>query len=162
MSSLFNIKNEYKMMIQEIINLDGEITPEMSDKLAINLEELQEKSASYCYVIRHEEKDIDLIDDEIKRLQDIKKRKNNAVALMKSKIQESMELYSMTKIESDFINISFRKSESIEIINEELIPDEYKVVQPSKVSKTLIKDAIKSGKDVPGASIDLKYNLQIK
>lgn len=60
------------------------------------------------------------------------------------------------------VAVSFRKSESVEIENEAIVPKKYlrikKVVEPDK---TLIKEALKSGK-VKGCRIVVKNNIQIK
>lgn len=61
--------------------------------------------------------------------------------------------------------LSYRKSEAILIENESRIPSEFlKVPEPPtpKPDKTAIKDALKAGKEVPGASIETRQNLQIK
>ena len=66
-------------------------------------------------------------------------------------------------METDLNKLSFRKSESVSIFDEEAIPSEYKkeVVSVS-IDKTEIKKAIKEWKEIPGATITEKQNLQIK
>lgn len=60
------------------------------------------------------------------------------------------------------VTVSFRKSESVEIEDEAIIPKKYlrikKVVEPDKSS---IKEALKTGK-VKGCRIVVKNNIQIK
>ena len=60
-------------------------------------------------------------------------------------------------------SISFRKSESVEIVNPEIIPKEFQKVKvdvsPDKVA---IKDALKHSTNVPGCALVLKKNIQIK
>lgn len=80
----------------------------------------------------------------------------------------------LKKYLSDFLNgekwnaedlsvaVSFRKSESVNIINEADIPEEYLIIQPSKIDKAAIKKAIKSGASVNGAEIEINNNIQIK
>ena len=47
--------------------------------------------------------------------------------------------------------------------NESEIPEEYKTVKVSKtVDKAAIKNAIKSGKEIPGAHIETNETIQIK
>lgn len=59
--------------------------------------------------------------------------------------------------------ISWRRSERVEIVNEESIPEEYMKYQTtSKPDKTLIKDALKNDKQVPGAMLVEKNNMSIK
>lgn len=63
---------------------------------------------------------------------------------------------------SDRVNISYRKSSAIHIIDEYIIPKKYFVKQEPKLDKAAIRDAIKSGKKVKGAEIVEKQNIQIK
>lgn len=61
--------------------------------------------------------------------------------------------------------VSYRSSSAVEIVDLSLIPTEFmkapKIPDPAP-DKTAIKDAIKEGKEVPGARIDERKNLQIK
>lgn len=60
------------------------------------------------------------------------------------------------------VNISYRKSESVEITDIDKIDKDYlKYVEPA-ADKTLIKNAIKQGLDIEGAELIEKQNIQIK
>ena len=50
--NLFNIKQEYINLVNTIIDNNGELSPELSQALAINETELKEKAINYGYVIR--------------------------------------------------------------------------------------------------------------
>ena len=63
---------------------------------------------------------------------------------------------------SDRVNITYRKSMALNVIDEYLIPKKYFVKQAPKLDKKAVKDAIKSGKKVKGAEIVEKENIQIK
>jgi len=69
----------------------------------------------------------------------------------------------MAKFETARVALSYRESEITVIIDESLIPEifmrEKKTYEPNKVE---IKAAIKSGQDVPGATVETRLNLQIK
>ena len=67
------------------------------------------------------------------------------------------------KFETAKCKISWRKSESIEILDEEKIPEEYiKIETARKVDKKAIRDTFKAGGEVPGAELREKNNLTIK
>ena len=71
--------------------------------------------------------------------------------------------FGIDELKTPTLKVNFRKSESIEIENEDLIDDKFKVEKVTKsISKTLIKEAIKNGENVLGANISVNYNLQIK
>lgn len=60
------------------------------------------------------------------------------------------------------ISISFRKSESVNILDEKKIPLYYLIPQKPNIDKTAIKANIKNGVSVEGAEIETKMNIQIK
>ena len=81
--SLYHIENEYLNIINQVENLDGELTPELENELTINQNELQGKSIAYLEVIATKESLNTRIDEEIKRLQALKKSNNNLVKNLK-------------------------------------------------------------------------------
>ena len=67
------------------------------------------------------------------------------------------------KFSTPRVAMSFRRSESVNITDEYSVPDEYLTVTTmTKPDKKAIKDAIKGGKEVAGAELVTKSNLQIK
>ena len=67
------------------------------------------------------------------------------------------------KFSTPRVAVSFRKSESVHITDEYLIPDEYKIFTVvKKPDKGVIKDALKKGKEIMGVELVEKRNVQIK
>jgi hypothetical protein len=66
-----------------------------------------------------------------------------------------------SKVINSTVDIRYRKSEQVQIDNEDLIPVEFSklVTQPDKVA---IKQALKTGKAVTGAKLIENWNPQIK
>lgn len=142
---------------------EGELTEEMETLLAISQEELQKKAINYGYVIKQFDSDIDAIDSEIKRLQGLKKSKENASERLKDTVKHAMQIYSIEKLETPTLKVGFRKSESVEIVNESQIEQVFKTSKVvESINKTLIKEAIKSGQTVKGAILQVNFNLSIK
>jgi hypothetical protein len=74
-----------------------------------------------------------------------------------------MQLYDVEKIETPLIKLSFRNSESVEITNESQLDACFIVTKTvTTPDKKAIKDAIKSGQLVCGATISYNKNLQIR
>jgi uncharacterized protein YktB (UPF0637 family) len=161
MKSLFNITAEALQLASALE--EGEITAELETSLVINQEELQQKAINYAYVIKTVEYDISAIDEELKRLQAVKKAKNNVIERMKESVVNAMGIYCMEKISSPTMNLSLRRSESVEVDLTEALPDDFKItkttVTPDKVA---IKQAIKQGENITGATLKVNYSLQIK
>ena len=67
------------------------------------------------------------------------------------------------KFSTPRVTVSFRKSESVHITDEYLIPDDYKLFTVvKKPDKNVIKDALKKGKEIMGVELVEKRNIQIK
>lgn len=142
---------------------EGELTPEIESQLVIAQSELQEKAINYGYAVKSLEDDVTAINEEIKRLQAIKTSKANAIDRMKEAVSNAMQLHGIEKVESPTLNLSFRKSEAIEVDNIDQLSDDLKAVKTTvSADKTIIKQAIKDGKEVQGARLVINYNLQIK
>lgn len=161
MKTLFEITKDAKEIASELE--EGEFTPEMEERLSITQNELEEKSINYGRVVKNIEGDISLIDAEIKRLQALKSGKVKVIDRMKESVSNAMQAFNVDKIDTAIMKIFFRKSESLEVENDDLVPEELKlsrvVVNPDKVR---IKKMIKDGEEVPGCKIVSKLNLQIK
>ena len=161
--NIYQIQNEFQLIIAEVINNDGEITPELETALTINKEQLQSKAIDYSYVIKQLDSDCEQIDAELKRLQQLKKVRTNLADRLKDTISNAMNLYEVEKIETPLIKLSFRNIESVEITNESQLDACFIVTKTvTSPDKKAIKDAIKSGVFVEGATISYNKNLQIR
>ena len=158
--SIYEISNDYLNLMNQIEQAEGEITPEMEDQLKINEGELQSKSIAYLSIIKDREAFVTQIDEEIKRLTALKKRNNNLVDRLKENILNAVNLFGT--IETKFNKFSIRKSESVEVLDVNELPKEYKVVKVTEqADKKAIKEALKNGKQIPGCSILTNSNLKI-
>jgi hypothetical protein len=141
----------------------GELTPELENELLINQHDLTVKATNYAYVIRTFDFELDAIDQEIKRLQAMKKAKENAIDRMKESVLNAMNIYGIEKVSTPTLSISIRKSESINIVNEDQVSDAFKKEKVTiSIDNVAIKNAIKAGQYVAGATLEVNQNLQIK
>lgn len=67
-----------------------------------------------------------------------------------------------TSFKTTKVNVSFRKSESLEISDVYKIPEDFLKYKEPDVDKAALKQAIKAGASIEGASIVDKLNIQIK
>lgn len=159
--SLYQIGQEYQAIAEELEY--GEFTPDLEKALAITQNELQNKAINYGFVIKEFENDITTIDEEIKRLQAIKKAKTNAKERIKETISNAMLHYGIEKVEIPTLKLSFRESKSIEVLDLKELPALYKVHKVTEsADKKAIKDSIEAGSEVKGAKLVINQNLQIK
>ena len=161
--SIYQIQNEYQLLIEQIIEADGELTHEQEFALQINKEELQSKGVNYGYVIKGLEDTNQAIENEIKRLNALKKRNSNLIDRLAYNISNAMQMYEIREIKTDTLKLSFRTSESVEVSDISLLDRKFvKTKIEESADKIAIKQAIKSGESVTGAVLITKDNLQIK
>jgi len=100
------------------------------------------------------------IDTEIKRLTDLKYSYLKKADNIKNYISFSLLKNGIEKLETDISKLSFRKSQSLVITDEKLIPEEFiKIKEVKSIDKIAIKEAIKGGRTIDGAIIEEKQNL---
>ena len=161
MRALYHINEELNAINEELMAAQGELTPELENKLVITKQELAEKSVNYALVILNNQADSNAIDAEIKRLKAFKDAIDSTTDKLKEAVSNAMLMHDLTEVKSPLVKMSFRKSKSVHITDENELDAsffEYK----RTVNKTAIKKAIEGGELVVGAELIEKDNLQIK
>lgn len=128
------------------------------EMLDLSIEEKIENTAKYMVNV---ESDIQGLKTEIDRLTKIKKAKENAVERLKNNVEYAMKQKGVEKLEVGTFKAYYKKSESVEITNLDVIPADYTRVE-IKADKVAIKKAIKAGEVVDGAHIQTNMNFYIK
>ena len=82
--NIFEISKELESVFDELEENAGELTEELEEKLSISQDEFRSKVNAYLSIIKHIESDIDCCDKEIKRLQSVKKSKQNTIDRLKN------------------------------------------------------------------------------
>ena len=127
---------------------------------------MQKKSNSVIAYSKNIELAIKAMKEEETRISTNRKTLENRLEQFKKYVKECMEGNGINKIETDLGTLSIARSPiSIEIVNEEEIPDEYKeVIFTTKVDKKKIAEAFKStGELIEGVEIHTdNTNLRIK
>lgn len=161
--SLYGITQEFATLEGMLMDVDGEITPELEEALMINRNELETKSEGYISVIAKKTARVSFIDAEIKRLQAAKKAEKNVIDRLKDTIKNAMLVYDIESIETPLHRISFRKSESVSIlIPAEELADKLKLIKTQTIPLSEIKKMLKAGETFEGVSLMENKNLQIK
>ncbi|WP_144017141.1 siphovirus Gp157 family protein [Clostridioides difficile] len=161
MSTLYELTTDLLEIEEGLTETTGNEAEKLEEIKEIIKQEIQNKNTRIISVIINIDSDINSIDSEIKRLQELKRVKKNTLDRLKSNIKDCMELLGTKKVETILGNISIRKSAgSLVIEDEEKIPVIYKTVeQVVKVDKNTIKDVIKKGHEVEGCRIEYSTTL---
>ena len=161
--SLYTIEQNYLTLVENLIDNGGELTPELETELAITKQDLQNKGVCYGFIVKELEGNIDLIDLEIKRLNALKKPLVNSIDRLKNNLSNAMQMFEVTELKTPLLKINFRKSESVEVTDIDLLDADFvKTTITKAADKIAIKEAIKQGENVQGAVLVTNQNLQIK
>jgi hypothetical protein len=166
--NLFQLTLEEMNFISMMEETGGEVTDEIMEDLAIRRENFQHKAEAYSKFILKLESEADIAAAEIKRIQAIKKSKDNTATRLRETLRDALMVFGNENpktgnkaYETALFKLSLRKSQSVEITDENEVPDEFWAIK-KEISKSTISQAIKDGLEVPGAKMKENYGLQIK
>jgi hypothetical protein len=147
---------------------------EQENKLLEALTELKgdfdTKAESVSLYIKELEAGTKALGESIKNLQSRKKAMENKVERLKTYLINSMDTVNETKIETDKVRISLRNNApSVVVYDEKAFLNQYKgnrddllkYSEPT-INKIAVKDALKSGEDIAGATLEAKRTVTIK
>ena len=164
--SLWKIKTEYETILNDIIDDDGVVSEQAEELLAINVDKRDDTATNYYHIINNLEHENAQIDEEIKRLQTLKKRNKTKIELLSRSIIGLINLYGEFK--SDLLNFKTRKSTVVEVNEAEFynintLSKDYITAKTTMTpNKTAIKTALKNGLEINGCKLVEKHNLNIK
>ena len=162
-NSLFNITERYINILELCEN--PEVTPEMLEEALKSMDgELNDKLENICAFIKSLDGDVAVIDNEIARLQARKKTINNKISSLKDYMENCLRMLELRKVKTSLNTISIQKNPpSIEILDETLIPEEFKSVETvTKIDKKALLKAIKDGEEISGANLKTSEGLRIR
>lgn len=154
------ICEEYWIDMDDIISVEEELIQRIN---ALEEKDIKGFCESKLKQINYSNARIEWIQSEIKRLQWLLDTEEKHLDKAKKSIDWIMKTSWTEKLETSLNNLSYRKSESVVILDENMIPAEYwKTKELKSIDKIWIKEVLKSWKEVAGASIQTNLNLQIK
>lgn len=160
MANLYELTSDLRE-ISEIEDIDTEQVEQIK---AVIKAEIDKKSSGIVALVRNLEGDVDTIKAEIDRLNNLKKVKENRINNIKNYTKECLEEAGIKKVSTSLGNISIRKTPgAVEILDEALIPTEYKSeVVTVKVDKKAILAELKEGVVIQGVNLKTGTSLTIK
>lgn len=124
----------------------------------LNLERT-EKVENICLWIKNLKAETEALKAEKLAFAERQKRAENKAESLKRYISSYLN---GTKFESAKVSVSFRKSESLEISEGAVIPEEYLKHKEPDIDRAGLKKAVKDGQVFEGISIVENQNIQIK
>lgn len=162
MSSIYTLNKDYAELsaMLEAAETEEEIQA-IQDTLEMINVSIEEKLENTGKFIKNTESDITGIKAEIERLTAMKKTKENFVERLKNNVEFALKEKGLETLTVGTFKAGYRKSESVEIINLDVIPADFTKVE-IKADKTAIKKALKAGEVVEGAEVRTNMNFYIK
>ncbi|MFS9141251.1 siphovirus Gp157 family protein [Streptococcus infantis] len=120
----------------------------------------EEKVENYIKVIKNIESDVEARKAEIKRLTELNKADEKKKKHLKETLSTSMQLTGHERVDTPLFKVSFRKSQAVEV-DELVLPESYKVAT-WKPDKKRLKEDLKNGLEIVGASLVERKNLSIR
>lgn len=140
-------------------NNEGEITDLLDDQLNTLLYEKNLKVLDIARYYKNLKAESEAIKNEYEKLNKRYRSINNYADRLKNYL--SMHLMVGDKYKDSNTMITWRKSESVKILDESIIDEEYfKIIK--KPDLTMIKNTIKNGLHIEGAIIQINNKIQIK
>lgn len=158
--SLYEITNAFPILMEQ-----EEISEEDKKKIEEELTVLlQQKSQNVIGYARNTELMINVMKEEEKRLEENRKNLEKQLTKFKEYVKECMERNNITKIDTGLGSLTIAKNPaSVEIINEDEIPEEYKTeVVTVKIDKTKIKNNFKETGEMPNGVNILTNNTSLR
>jgi hypothetical protein len=167
MATLWQLTQEELSFIAMMEENGGEVNDEIIEELAIRRDNFQHKAEAYAKFILKLESEAEQAAAEIKRIQALKKAKENTVARLRESLLAALMVFTeedakgIRRYETPLAKLSTRKSQAVDVLDEQLIPADFWVIK-KEVSKSTISQAIKDGAEVPGAQMKDNISLSIR
>ena len=148
--SLFEITSDIATVNTDLFADDEEI----EQKLTVLFNELGKKEDGIYWWFKKTQQDIDLADEYISKIQAEKKKRQNAQKTVKNMMVEANATVGRLPKHSEFNPLKIMESASVNIIDENKIPDTYWIeVRTKKLDKKRMLVEMKRGTKIPGADI---------
>ena len=122
-----------------------------------------EKVDGISFVVRKRANEIDWMKDEEARLRQRRQAMENRLIQFKAYLKDIMQSQGLQKIKGNKASIFLRQSEAVEIDHAAELPEKFFNIRVEQIpDKAKIKEAIKSGSTVPGASLVQKLSAVIR
>lgn len=136
--NIFEISSKLSSIIDELEENGGELTKELSEKLTISQQEFKNKIENYLNVIKNIDSDVEACDKEIKRLQSVKKTKQNTIERLKNIVCWAIDEYGETnKSGNKYVDLGKSKV-TVRAMPKVIVNDEY----ADSIINTIFKELI--------------------
>lgn len=167
MATLYELSGEYAELIEALDSCDPddeEIVNHIWTKIEALNDSIADKAEAYAKIMRNKKFEADGYAAEIKRLTEKKRSAESAIERLKVGLMTAMHSANSTEILTGIGKWRIQQNPwSVNILDEEKVPDEFKVPQPPKIDKKGILDRFKAtGEEFDGCEFERKESVQFR
>ena len=161
---LYDLTAAYQQVFETIMDEEANLDT-LEDTLQAIEGAIEVKAENMGKFISMLKADEAAIEKEVERLLARKKARQNRIQRIRDYLQSQMELIGKDKITTPIMTISLQNNHpALEIEDEFAVPTEFIVIIPERkeVDKAKVKEALKAGREVPGARLTQGRSLRIR
>ena len=165
MPRLYELTDDYNSLCAQLDDcMSEQEAQEILEAITAVETDIVYKAENYARIIRNKTAEAEGYAMEIKRLTDRKKAAEAAVERLKNNLAYAMEIAGLEKITTTIGAWSKRLNPpSVQVTDEDEIPEEYKIAQPAKIDKKAILLAYKlNGEIIPGTDVVRTEGVQFR
>lgn len=166
MSSLYELTDRWAALLDlacDTSDDDGRISPEFVELLAAIEGSIDEKLQAYWRMMKNLDAQHAAFENEAKRLAAKAKALDQHYEYLRANVKDTLDKKGVLKWEQGVAKFRIQKNStpSVVIDDEPAIPADYYVQPPPQLDKRFIVEAIKSGKTVPGAHLEVGSHVRL-
>lgn len=156
--NLYELGDNYRA-IQEM-DLDEETLRDTLDSI---VGEAEQKVENIVKWIRNLKGENIAIKEEETRLKNKRIANENKIKSLSLYLEDFLKTSGLTKIKTELFTVSLQNNPpSVKVYDATLIPAQYLIEQSPVVDKTMIKELLKQGEEIPGAELQQTKGLRIR
>lgn len=160
MANLYEINAELTRLWDAAVDPEtGEVNADLYEQFDALQMEKDQKVENIALWIKNLRSDAEAIKAEAQTLQARAKAASNKADRLSAYIEQAL---GGEKFQTPRVNISYRSSSSVEIVDPTKIPVKFWRLKDPEFDKTAIKAAFKEGKEVPGCGLKANRSMIIK
>jgi hypothetical protein len=163
--SLYEISNDYMKALDLFTDPDADIPMDAALDTLEGIEgQLQDKAINVAKFMQNMDATASAIKQAEQKMARRRKAIESRAEWLKDYLKRNMEAAGVTKIESPWFVLSVQKNPAaVQVTDETQLPESFKQeVVSVKIDKGAIKDALKAGEQVPGATLTQGTRLAIR
>ena len=157
--NLYTLSHNY----QQVLSLIEDGQDGMEDTLESLTDAIEDKAENIAKIIKTVEGEATALKLEEQRLADRRKSLENNAKGLKKYLEKSMQDAGMKKIKGQLFSFNIQKNApSVEVLDDSVIPEIFFTIPQPVLDKTIIKEQLKLGFEIPGAQLTQGESLRIK